>query len=100
MAELCVKIPDELKERAEEFNLDLNILVNELVKREIVKKEIMRRINSDEEKELEEWSVELGRKAKKGSFKRLLSELTPKERDKLLSKVSPEKGNKLKMGSL
>jgi hypothetical protein len=95
MAEICIKIPNELKESAEKFNLDLNLLVNELVKREIVKKEIMRRINSHEEKDLEEWSVELGKKAKKDSFKRLLSELTPKERDDLLSKVSPEKGKGL-----
>jgi len=96
MAELCVKIPDELKERAEKFNLDLNMLVNELVRREIAKKEIIKRMGSDEEKELEKWSVELGRKAKKGSFKRLLLELTPKDRDELLDKISPEKRKELK----
>lgn len=84
MAELCIKIPDELKERAEKFNLDLNMLINELVKREIAKKEILKRMGSDEEKEIEEWSVELGRKAKKGRFQRLLKELSEDERKELM----------------
>ena len=53
--------------------------------------EVRKRLDSKEEQELMKWSVELGRKAKKGSFKRLLKELSPEMRAKLLFHLSPEK---------
>ena len=55
-----------------------------------------KRLNSEEEQELIRWSVELGRKAKRESFKRLLSELPPKRREEVLDAMSPEKRKEYK----
>ena len=94
MAEISIKIPDELKEEAEEFNIDLSNLFSELVKRELLKQKLLKQLDSKEEQELIKWSVELGRKAKKGRFKRLLSKLSPKEKKELLETMPLEKRQK------
>lgn len=65
--------------------------LSDKVKRLAFLKELEKRLESKEEKELTEWAVELGRKAKKGSFKRLLSELSPERREELLNSMTPEK---------
>ena len=91
MAEVVITIPDELKAQAEKSNIDLSKILVQLAKRELVKQLILKRLNSKEEQELTKWSVELGRKAKKGRFKRLLKEVSPKVREELLSSMSPEK---------
>jgi len=95
MAQLCIDIPDELKQKAEESNLDLSTLLVELAKREIMKQQLLERFNSKEEQELIKWSVDLGRRAKKGRFKRLLKEVSPEIREKLLSTRSPEEKEEL-----
>jgi len=85
MASLTFAIPDEVKQ-------DMKYLpwVNwsELDKKDLLKKmrlkELLKQFESKEEQEFIKWSVELGRKAKKGRFKRLLSEISPKERRELL----------------
>lgn len=94
MAEISVKIPNELKKNAERFNVDLSKLLTELAKREIIKEQLLKQIKSKEEQEIIEWSVELGRKAKKESFKRLLSEISPKRKEELLKLMSPEERRK------
>lgn len=88
MAEVCFNIPDEVQEQAEQFKLDLARLFTELIKREVLKQKMVERFNSKEEQELIKWSVELGKKAKKGRFKKLLKEISPEVREKLLSKRS------------
>ena len=65
--------------------------LSDKVKRLEFLKKLEKQLESKEEQELTKWSVELGREAKKGSFKRLLSELSPERREELLSKLSPEK---------
>ena len=55
---------------------------SELVRRAFLL-QLRERVNSKEEQELIKWSVELGRKAKKDSFKRLLSELSPEKKREL-----------------
>ena len=55
---------------------------SELVRRAVLL-HLLKKVNSKEEQELIKWSVKLGRKAKKDSFKRLLSELSPKKRKEL-----------------
>lgn len=95
MAQLSITLPDELQEQAEKLRLDLARLLTELIKREVLKQKMVERFNSKEEQDLIKWSVDLGRRAKKESFKRLISELSPKEREKLLSAVSPEKREEL-----
>jgi len=63
---------------------------SELARKEVLTKDklkfLLKRLESKEEQELIKWSVELGRKAKKDSFKRLLSELSPKERKEIFGK--------------
>ncbi|MEK6951668.1 MAG: hypothetical protein AABX29_01505 [Nanoarchaeota archaeon] len=85
MASVTLTLPEEVKQ-----DLDKLPWVNwsELAKEEFIKKtlqEIMlKKLNSKEEKEFIKWSVELGRKAKKGRFKKLLAELSPEKRRELL----------------
>ncbi|MEK6824862.1 MAG: hypothetical protein AABY02_03325 [Nanoarchaeota archaeon] len=95
MTELRVNIPDGLKKQAEESNVDLSRLLAALVKREVLKWQLLKGFKSKEEQDLIKWSVELGREAKKGRFKRLLSELPPKKREELLNKLSPGKRRKI-----
>ena len=88
MASVTFAIDEELKSQLSKF---VWVVWSELVKQELIKRqELLNRINSPEEKELTRWSVELGRKAKKGRFKQLLSEVSPKIRQKLLDSMSPE----------
>ena len=45
--------------------------------------EARRKLETKEEQEFIKWSVELGRKAKKGRLNRILSKLSPEERKRL-----------------
>ncbi|MDI6738534.1 MAG: hypothetical protein QME12_08565 [Nanoarchaeota archaeon] len=58
--------------------------IEEDIAEEKILERLRAKLESKEEQELLKWSVELGRKAKKGGFKRLLAELSPKEREELL----------------
>jgi len=81
MPSVTLTIPDKVKADLREFAW---VNWSELARQEIFKHELFNRLNSPKEKELVKWSVELGRKAKKGRLKRLLAELSPKEREELL----------------
>lgn len=59
MAELKIKIPDELDKEIKESNIDMSILVKRLVKQ------------LEEEKEMVDWSVKLQRASRKGRFDEL-----------------------------
>ncbi|MBU1201763.1 MAG: hypothetical protein KJ905_02900 [Nanoarchaeota archaeon] len=52
------------------------------------------RLESDEEKELIDWSVKLGRGAKKDSFKKILLKISPKTKEELLGSMSPKERRK------
>jgi len=52
------------------------------------------RLESDEEKELIDWSVKLGREAKKDSFKKILLKISPKTKEALLGSMSPKEKRK------
>lgn|SRR3989338_1470561 len=56
---------------------------------------LLKKLRSAEEQELVAWSVELGRKVKKGRFRKLLSEVSPEMMERLLKAVSPEKKEEL-----
>jgi len=96
MASVTLALDEKLKSEMNEFSW---INWSELAKEELSReekirkmlKELRERLESGEEKELIKWSVELGRKAKKDSFKRLLSELPLKRREELLKKLSSDK---------
>ncbi len=81
MASVTFAIPDETKNDMRSLSW---VNWSELSRKEILKHELLKRLNSKEEQEFIKWSVELGRKAKKGRFKRLLAELSPKKRKELL----------------
>jgi len=63
----------------------------ELIKRKKLGELLLKKLHSKEEQDLIKWSVELGRKAKKGRFKTLLSEVSPEIRAKLLKKFPSER---------
>lgn len=96
MPNITLSIPEDLKKEMDslpEINwseVTRGFLLGK-VKRLALLKKLEEKLESEEEKELTKWSVELGRKAKKGSFKRLLAELPPKRREELLSRLSSEK---------
>ena len=90
MASITFAANDELKSDMSKF-LWINwseLVRDKLLKRKILAESLLNKLESKEEQELIKWSVELGRKAKKDSFKKLISELSIKEREELLSVIS------------
>ena len=85
MASITLSIDKELKSKMDKLSW---VNWSEAVRGDLLKKQeirlVLKRLESKEEKELIEWSVELGRKAKKDRFKKLLADLPTKERAKLL----------------
>ena len=90
MASITFAVDEELKARLSKFLwINLSRLTREmLAEREKQAELLSKKLHSKEEQELIKWSVELGRKAKKGRFKRLLSEVSPEIRERLLKTLS------------
>ena len=59
MAELKIKIPDELEKEIKESGVDMSVLVKRLTKQ------------LEEEKEMTDWSVKLQRASRRGRFEEL-----------------------------
>lgn len=99
MAELKTEVPNKIADslildRLENVDKELHSIIDELKVKANRKSELealRNKLDSKEERELTKWSVELGRKAKKGRFKRLLSEMPPEKREELLNSLTPEK---------
>ena len=86
MASITFAIDDELKSKISKF---LWINFSELAKQELLRRQqLIEKFNSNEEQELIKWSIDLGKRAKKGRFKQLLQEVSPEVKEKLLSKLS------------
>ncbi|MBI2130122.1 hypothetical protein HYU07_07905 [Candidatus Woesearchaeota archaeon] len=85
MASVTFAVDGELRSRIGRFSW---VNWSEVAREDLIKKEeieeLHRKLESKEEQKFIKWSVELGRKAKKGRFKRLLAELSPEERRELL----------------
>ena len=97
---ISLRINRELKERMNSFNeVNWSAVIRNLIEKrveELSKIEKMRKqLETKEEQELIKWSVELGRKAKENSFKKLLSQLSKEKREELLTRLSPENRKKL-----
>jgi hypothetical protein len=93
MASITLAIDERLKS---EMSKLLWVNWSEIVRERLIERKkqaelLLSKLESKEEKELIRWSVDLGRRAKKDSFKRLLSGLSPKKREELLNAMSPEK---------
>ena len=96
MASITFAADPELKSEMGNF---LWVNWSELVREKLFEREekaemLLKKLHSKEEQEFIKWSVELGRKAKKGRFKRLLSEVPPEIRGRLLKTLS-KKGESL-----
>ena len=97
MASITFAADPELKSEMSKFSW---VNWSELVREKLYEKEakaemLLKKLHSKEEQEFIKWSVELGRRAKKGRFKRLLSEVPPETREKLLKtllKKLPKEG--------
>ena len=89
MVSITLSIPEQVREQMKRFP-EINWSgfvrksIEEKAKQLAWREEMLKKLESPEEQELINWSVELGRKAKKDSFKKLLSELSPKERKEIL----------------
>lgn len=85
MASVTFAIDPKLKAEISKFSwVNWSALAREeLSRRQEIGSLLFEKLNSPEEQELIKWSVELGRKAKKGRFKKLLSQLSPAERKRL-----------------
>ena len=96
MASITFAVDNELKSEMSEFSwVNWSKLIRTvLLERRRIAEQLLEKLDSKEERELIKWSVELGRKAKEGSFKRLLSEISPKIREELLNSMSPEERRK------
>ncbi len=83
MAEINLKVnvPEEFKE---EFELVLSEVTKQFIKNLEISM-LQKRIKSDEEQKLNNWSVKLGRKAKKNSFNDLISNLSEKDKREIFS---------------
>ncbi len=80
MTSVTFALPEDIKSEMKALSW---VNWSELVRRAFLL-QLRERLDTTEEQELIKWSVDLGRKAKKDSFKRLLSELSPEKRKKLL----------------
>jgi len=87
MASVTFAINPELKAEISKFDwVNWSALAREEIsQRQKIGSLLLKKLNSKEEQELIRWSVELGRRAKKDSFKRLLSKVSPKIREELLA---------------
>jgi hypothetical protein len=80
MGSITFAIKDDIKPKLDKYSwVNWSELVRKkLVERERMAKSLHQRLHSKEEKELVQWSVELGREAKKDSLNKFLEEI-PKE---------------------
>src|SRR3989344_5514223 len=97
MPNMTLSLPEDLKSKMEGFpEINWSEVARECLSERVKKLALLKMLESAEEKELISWSVELGRKAKKDSFKRLLSEASPKRREELLKAMPPERRREYK----
>ena len=97
MPNITLSVSEELKNEMEGFSeINWSEVARECLSERVRKLALLKKLESAEEKELIKWSVELGRKAKKDSFKRLLSEASPKRREELLKAMPPERRREYK----
>ena len=84
MASITFAVDNELKTRMNKFPW---VNWSEIARQELIRREkledLHKQLDSKEEKELTKWSVELGRKVNKAALKRIVSQLSPKERKEL-----------------
>ena len=85
MVSLTLSIPEELKKKMEQFP---EIKWSGLVRKIIIEKtqelqwrqEMLKKLKQEDESGFTQWTVDMGRKAKKGIWNRILKELSPSER--------------------
>ena len=84
MGTATLTISDEMKSEIKHFSwVNWSEVAREEFERQERLRELLERLESKDEQELLKWSVELGRKAKKGRWQRILSELSQAEKKEL-----------------
>ena len=98
MASITFAVNNELKSEMSEFSwVNWSELIRTVLsERKRQAEQLLKRLHSKEEQELIKWSVELGREAKKDSFKKLLSKISPKIREELLNSMSSKEKEEYK----
>lgn len=93
MASITFAVSPELKSKISKYPwVNWSEIVKEgLVERKKKGKALLDKLKSEEEQELIRWSVDLGKKAKKDSFRKVLSKLPPKKRKELLDSMPTKK---------
>ncbi len=91
MVSITLSIPEEIRKVMKESpEVNWSHLVRQAIieKASILtlKKQMLEQLNSKEEQELINWSVELGRKSKQGRFKELVSKSQSKKKELLIPK--------------
>lgn len=86
MVSITLSIPEELRKKMKEHDeINWSAIVRKTIEKRIQelrwKEEMLKQLK--EEEEFTKWAIKMGRKAKKGRFKRLLSQLSPQEREEL-----------------
>ena len=77
MASITFAVDEKLNKEISELSW---INLSEIVKQELLRRQsLLNKFKSKEEQELIKWSVELGRRAKKDRFNKILEELSPQE---------------------
>lgn len=84
MVSLTVSLQKKDEKELEEFSW---VNWSAVIKQELLEKEKLQemlvKLESKEEQDFIKWSVDLGRKAKKGRWKKILKEVSPKVRKEL-----------------
>ena len=74
MATITLSIPEDLRKKMRKFNeINWSAVSRNAIEKKIAEQEMLKKMIMQEEKELE-WTIDLGRKAKKGVRKRLEKE--------------------------
>ena len=86
MVSITLSVSEEIRKKMKEHDeVNWSGLVRKTIEKKIEqlswKEKMLKQL--DEEKEFTNWTVELGRKAKKGRFEKLLIQLSPQEREEL-----------------
>ena len=77
MVSITISVPEEVRKAMKKFpGVNWSFLVRKVIMEEVERHELKEKMLKDLEKEKDfiDWSVELGKKAKKGRLKRILNE--------------------------
>lgn len=95
---ISLRINKELKDKMNSHDeVNWSAVIRNLIEKKVKElskiEEIKKQLETKEEQAFTKWSIELGRKSKKGRFDRLLNSLSSQEKEQLLSKKRQNERN-------